>query len=229
MSKPLATEWAKGTSTGKFGEGKADELLALWAAHVDRKYQDIGFLRESGVAPPTRAAAEGSSDLAQMVDLQSLAQQEAPEEQGASSASGMLRPGDRVTVARRFTWTIPLETNPDFRHDLQVGTEGIVEGFADETHRQVLVSFQMKLPGPRGSITRTVIDKAYPRNLVRTSDFQAQAQDLEKPAGHPSEGAAAEPPAPTPGPKPTKLPKQWRFLENPEGKEQPAEVLVENR
>lgn len=226
MSKPLAAEWAKGTSTGKFAEGKAEELLSMWGLHVDRKYPDIGFLRESGISQPSRAAASGSSEMLELVDLKTLAQ-DSVEDQGAASSSGTIRPGDRVTVVRRFTWTIPLENNPDFRHDVQVGMEGLVEGFADENHRQVLVSFQMKLPSARGTIVRKVVDKAYPRNLVLTSDFQAKDIASNPPA--PAEPAPKDPAAGTPSPKAGKLPKQWRFLENLEGAGDPAEVLVEHR
>ena len=227
VSKPLAAEWAKGTSTGKFGESKLEELLALWGAHMDRKFPDIGFLRESGLVPPTKALGAESAAMSEIVCLKALAQDN-PEDQGASSASGLLRVGDRVTVSRRFTWAIPLESNPDFRHDIQVGMEGIVEGYADENHRQVLVSIQVKLPGPRGSIVRKIIDKAYPRNLVLTSDYQARDLETKPPAPQdPSEPEAAA--ARTSGAKASKLPKQFRFLEDLEGEGPSREVLIENR
>ena len=97
----------------------------------------------------------------------------------SSSAAGPLDglglvPGDEVTTTRRFSWNIALPGNPGFMRDIQVGTSGVVKGFADEGHKHLLVALNLTLPGQ--SEPSEVINKVLPRNLVLTRNYEVVAK-----------------------------------------------------
>ena len=148
-------------STGKFSEEKVRDLGIFWASRVNERYPDLCFPKEVGLEAPT----EPSPEETQMVELTSL---------GASSSAGPqdglgLRPGDEVVVVRRFSWNIALPGNPAFMRDMQVGSSGVVKGFADETHQHLLVAFKVVLPGQTEGTE--IINKALPRNLCLARDY----------------------------------------------------------
>lgn len=114
--------------------------------------------------------SEVCKENAEVVQLSSLSSSAAA---GPEDGLGF-RPGDEVTVSRRFSWNIPLPENAGFMRDIQVGTSGVVKGFADETHQHLLVAFELILPGK--SEASEVINKALPRNLVLTRDYDVPSK-----------------------------------------------------
>ena len=154
-------------STGKLTQAKAKDLAVFWASKINERYPDLCFPKEAGLED---LGGGPSSDKSQVVELTSLI---------SSSASGPqdglgLRPGDEVTVTRRFSWNIPLPENPGFMRDIQVGTCGVVKGFADESHHHLLAAFQLTLPGQTEATE--VRNKALPRNLVLARDYTLSAK-----------------------------------------------------
>ena len=119
----------------------------------------------------------------------------------------MFKRGDRVSVIRRVSWRVPTKSNPNYKKDLVVGTEGIKEGWADDQARQVLLTVTLTIAGAE----QTVTDVMYPKNLQLTSDY------LLGKAGDPGEGEAPEEPE-EPGPRGFK----WLL-----GSSAPADLKVE--
>lgn len=113
---------------------------------------------------------KNESENNEVVQLSSLSASSAA---GPSDGLGF-RPGDEVTTTRRFSWNIALPENPGFMRDIQVGTSGVVQGFADERHQHLLVAMNLTLPGH--SEPSKVINKVLPRNLVLTRDYEAPAK-----------------------------------------------------
>ena len=93
-----------------------------------------------------------------------------------------------MTVVRRMSWMVSIEGRPEFRRDVNEGTEGVVEGWADLGQKQILLKVLLDLPGG----PRSVVHQAYPRNLQLTQDYKlAQAGEASS-AGSSSDNRASE-------------------------------------
>ena len=90
------------------------------------------------------------------------------------------KPGEAVTVTRRFTVTLQLSDKTEHRRDINEGTKGIIKGYADENHRQVLIEMSLKVPLKQSSKKtdiKTFVEKTFPRNLERTSVYEERTKD----------------------------------------------------
>ena len=75
--------------------------------------------------------------------------------------------GEWVVDFPRMAWHIPQPKGEEYRKNIDVGTEGIVEGFADKDRRQVLVNIIVSAKGKNLSVIRA----CNPNNLTRASDW----------------------------------------------------------
>ena len=48
-----------------------------------------------------------------------------------ANAPAEFKRGDAVTVAKKMTWHLPHKANPDYRKDINEGSQGVIEGYAD--------------------------------------------------------------------------------------------------
>ena len=89
------------------------------------------------------------------------------------ASSGALKRGDKVRVIRRMTWAVPHPERAEYNHNVQVGREGIIEGFADDTQSKVLLSLELNLEGGPQMVTRP----CYPRNVALVASEVPAAAD----------------------------------------------------
>ena len=82
--------------------------------------------------------------------------------QAAPARSGGLKRGDKVRVIRKMTWMVPHPERGEYLHNVNVGREGVIEGFTDETQSKVLLTVQLVLDG----VTQAVTRPCYPRNVA---------------------------------------------------------------
>ena len=66
-----------------------------------------------------------------------------------------------------MTWNVTIKGNKDFRNDVEKGTQGTIEGWADLDQRKVLLKLSLKLLGG----TEDIVQDVYPRNLQLTSEY----------------------------------------------------------
>ena len=209
LAKPLPDPFQRkgNAATARFGKERAAFLGTIWASQAHARHPDLEFPKVAGLLP---AVADGVDKEA--VSLESLAAERAGDG-GDLSGSATLRPGDDVVVIRRFTWQIPLEGNAEYRKDVTVGTSGRVIGFADQDHRQVLLTiFAMSLPGPRGAVRKDVTDKAWPKNLKLKEEYE----NLVAATPAACEDADGESPGPSAPAARRQVGGAWAFLQDPE-------------
>ena len=165
---------------GKFCVEKMEDLAVHWAKVMDLKYPDLNFAEAAGLQD--KAMKAPAEDLQKEIDLKTLSSSRELK-RNLSEGEGpevdlecKFKRGDEVTVVRRMSWILPQPGNPKYRKDLVEGTSGVIEGFADLEHRQVLLKVILDLPsGPKQAMTKEV----YPRNLMLTSEYQAQEAPAE--------------------------------------------------
>lgn len=153
-------------ATGKLNEDKAHELGVFWASKVHQKYPDLDFPKEAGLLGED---LKDNSDSFQVINLSAVSP--ATKGQGGPPEGLGFKRGDEIKVIRRFSAAVPKAGSEEFRRDIQVGTSGIIQGFADDAHEHLLVAFNMKLPGKKD--LNEVICTALPRNLVLAECFEA--------------------------------------------------------
>ena len=170
---------------GKFSEEKVKSLGEVWAKSVDLKYPDVGFAAAAGLLPKEVTPAEEAApvQLEQLRDLKrrtSAASE--PDSAQPAPEPPLFKRGDRVSVVRRFTWRTPTKENPEYKKDLPIGTEWVIEGWADDQATQVLLTVTLNMAGTETTLTR----EAHPRNLQLTTDYLlkkvAESRGPEAPA-----------------------------------------------
>ena len=112
-----------------------------------------------------------------------------------------------------MTWTIPQPKCEEYRKNIDVGTEGIIEGFTDENRRQVLLNIAVNVKGKNLQVTRP----CNPSNLTRASDWVFQNPKTVAS----TETKTAEGPAS--GKKGKKAPHEWAL-----GDSLPENVKIES-
>ncbi len=182
LGKPLpehfARTWPK-SARRAFGEEFVKSLLPIWASQVDAKYQ-IAFAKAADLEAVKVEADEDPEK--QQVNLGNLRALKKADSDGAPEAPKGLQRGDLVTVVRRMSWPIPGGS----RRDIQEGTEGIVEGFADKDNKSVLVRVTVHLAsGPL-----EVVHACNVQNLQLSEDFKLAQAAAEAPEDL-AEGAGA--------------------------------------
>ena len=151
------------TPTGKFSQEKAETLKHLWATWYDSKSNASTFAKDAGLfVEPGKEAGEPMVDLGD-IDAQSC-------------SSGVLPPmsfkrGDEVTLVRRITSEFPIG-GKDLRRDLQAGTTGVVEGWADTEQRKILLKLVLSFEGQKGP--REFVRETFARNVVLSSEYNAR-------------------------------------------------------
>ena len=161
----------------KGGSGKltSDKILLLkraWAKIIDDKYPDLGFSAEAKLNPEDHEATSEHKLLMEKVDSKHLSKEpQEPQSATADADDKGFKPGDEVTVIRRFTVELVLSSKSNHRKDVSEGIKGIVKGYADDKHRQILMEMSLHVPLKHGSKKlhwMTFVERTYPRNLERT-------------------------------------------------------------
>lgn len=207
FAKHFKASAGAGVTTGKFSPEKAKDLAGAWGSRINERFPDLQFTKKAGLQVHTPKKGD-DLDLEEKVCLKGL-------ETENLEVGYNLQPGDQVTVANRLSWTIPLPGKPDFRRDVTVGTCGQVVGFADQAARQVLVAFDLHLPG--SSEATRVTQAAWPRNLRKQTEGEHEV---------PAAPDAAEAAAPAEEESEC-LPEKFQFLHTKVPEEQRTEVIVE--
>lgn len=182
---PTTLEHPVKLQVGKFSLEKCKDLGVQWAKLVDLKHPDKNFASLAGLQDTEQKVSEEDQKELNLDSLRILKRtaSDGPE----PDLECHFKRGDEVTVIRKVTWRLPMKGNDDYRKDLPVGTEGVVEGFADLEKRQVLLKVVLSLPGgKRTEVTKEI----FPRNLKLTSEFK-----LEKAGASASAGSSGEPAA----------------------------------
>ena len=136
--------------------------------------------------------------------------------------------GDDATVINSFTLALELSDKPHHRKDIIEGTKCIIKGFADEDHRQVLVTMKLKVPvkkSAKKTEIATFVEKTDPKNLELTSVYEEK-----KKANAISEAAenVENPPSDDEPKKPANVVKDFEWLSNhPSISDPQAEIRVE--
>ena len=163
--------------TGKLTHEKIQTLTQAWAKIIDEKFPDLNFSASAELQIKDINADAHRQILMEKVDAKSLGSMGEDGDDGVCDNG--LKPGDSVTVIRRFTVSMELSDKSCHRKDINEGTKGLIKGYADAKHRQVLVEFQLNVPlksGSQKTQARTIMDKTFPRNLQLTEVYeQAQA------------------------------------------------------
>ena len=167
---------------GRYSDESPKNLGICWAKYLDKKYSCLDFAKASGLATPVKEANKEDEKEVSLEGVRPLSRSSS--EPQDPEALPKFERGDEVTVVRRMTWAVPHPKKADFRKDINVGTEGIIEGFADCEQRQVLLKVILDLPGAPNS---EVVHSAYPRNLQLSKDYNkasgssgAQEDDKEE-------------------------------------------------
>ena len=154
---------------GRYSNDSPKNLGICWAKYLDKKHPGFDFAKASGLTPLVKEEDKEDKEDEKEVSLEGVR----PLSRGFSEpqdpeALPKFKRGDEVTVVRRMTWAVPHPTKADYRKDINVGTEGVIEGFADCEQRQVLLKVILDLPGAPKS---EVVHSAYPRNLQLSKDY----------------------------------------------------------
>ena len=166
LAKPYPASMHISFATGKYSPEKIQDLGILWASFLDSKHVDMNFAIEAGLEPREKTPNE---DLEQSVGLDKIRVLKKTASEELPTSKEFTR-GDLVTVINKMTWPVPLDGRPEYRKNINVGTSGTVEGWADKEHRQLLLSVVLDLPTGQQRVTHT----ASVRNLQLTRDFEMQ-------------------------------------------------------
>ena len=128
---------------GKFSEEKIQSLAVHWAKVVDTKHPTLHFASLANLED--KVVDDPSNE--QEVELEGLRHLKRATSDVPDPVACVFKRGDHVTVIRRMSWPLPQKGNQKFRNDVLEGTGGVVEGYADTEHRQVLLKVVMKMQG----------------------------------------------------------------------------------
>ena len=191
--------------------------IITWAKNLVSKHPGISFAAAAKLEPDEEPDKKEDPEDSQPVDLRTLkATPSAPSEPDAPAT---FKRGDAVTVTSRMSWSVPLPENPEYRKDIKEGQEGVIEGFADEHGKKVLLKLTLKMPsGTCEERTQAVL----PKNLQLTSEYQAskasEVPDTEPASKKPGSGSSKD------HDNTSQVPK---WLLSPQ--EDPANVYVESK
>ena len=162
---------------GKFTAEKIKDLGPSWAKVVDHRHPSLDFAASAGLLSEDKESLIQREEDNKELNLDPIRKVTRSLSDGPEPDLGSkFKKGDEVTITRRVSWVIVQPDDPKYKRDLNVGTEGIIIGFADIEKRMLLLEVIMDLPsGPKQAITHQI----YPRNLKLTSDV---AQEPEAPA-----------------------------------------------
>ena len=165
--------------------------IITWAKNLVSKHPGISFAAAAKLEPDEEPDKKEDPEDSQPVDLRTLkATPSAPSEPDAPAS---FKRGDAVTVTSRMSWSVPLPENPEYRKDIKEGQEGVIEGFADEHGKKVLLKLTLKMPsGTCEERTQAVL----PKNLQLTSEYQAskasEVPDTEPASKKPGSGSSKD-------------------------------------
>ena len=166
---------------GKFSMDKIKDLAGEWAAFVDLENPGMNFAEASGL----KIEEEQDEDSLKELDLEGVRELKPSSSGGPDpDLAPKFARGDEVVVTRRMSWNLPQKGVPNFRKDIVVGTEGIVEGFADLENRLVLLKVVIDLPSGK---KQTVTKECFPRNLKLSSEYALEKGLSADPTGSTSE------------------------------------------
>ena len=150
-------------------EAKILNLGIHWAQVVEATHPGTSFAKLAGLEPASTEPED--PDDSQVVDLGSLRElkasgSDAPE---PKAPAGFKR-GDAVTVVKKMTWHLPHKANPDYRKDINEGSQGVIEGYADPAMTKVLLKMNLKMPDGK---RQDQVQPVNPRNLMLTSEYNS--------------------------------------------------------
>ena len=222
LNKPWPQDSQLKLPIGKFGTAKVKQLENHWARMLDKKYPH--FMLGSACGLVIQEDQEEDPESQQEVNLQALRGNRALERQesAASAASDgprTFKRGDKVSVIRRMTWAIPQASDPDFRKNLDVGVEGVIDGWTDKSLKMVMLKVVMNLPDGDGII---FAHQCYPRNLKLTSEYELDKEGTAREGEAAPESKKKQKPL-TPAQK-----EDLEFLQAVTGSSEPEQVKVED-
>ena len=142
-------------ATGKFTAEKIQDLAVHWAKVLDKKHPTLDFATKLNLEPPKEREDPAET---QEMGLEGLRDLNRTLSEGPDPDTCPFKRGDEVTVVRRMSWVLPQKDDPKFRKDLPVDTQGVVEGFADPEHRQVLLKVTLNVKGKNQQHMQAVLD-----------------------------------------------------------------------
>ena len=183
---PTTLELPLKLPVGRFCFMKCKDLGIHWAKLVDLKHPDKNFANLAGLEDINKEEDEEEKKELNLESLRNLKRR--PSEGPEPDLECHFNRGDEVTVVRKVTWKIPVKGNAEYRKDLTVGTEGVVEGWADLEKRHVLLKVVLALPGgKRTEVTKEI----FPRNLKLTSEFHLEQAGATGGSAEPKEAASS--------------------------------------
>ena len=147
--------------TGKMDDAKTKALGRHWAKVVEHKHPAIGFAAAAGLEDPV--GPEPTTEALDLNTVRGLSRNPSAPQDGEP----VFKRGDSATVIRRMSWVVPTSSDPNFRKDLTVGTEGTIEGFVDKDMRQVLFKVELVVDKKKKFVTQA----CFPRNLKPTAEY----------------------------------------------------------
>ena len=75
----------------------------------------------------------------------------------------------RSLLCARMSWLLPVPGQDNVRRDVNKGTEGVVEGWADPENHKLILKVLLKVEP--GGAPREVVHKACPWNVQLTSEY----------------------------------------------------------
>ncbi len=130
FAKKLHVDWRlpKGYTTGMATPDKHHSLLVAWLKYVDLVHPSVAIFAKSGFTDPFGASAAAAA--AEVFDI-------SPDKVGGGEAKALASStftiGDLVQVRKRYSALCPTTANPLHRHDVNVGAEGAIIGFQDDS------------------------------------------------------------------------------------------------
>lgn len=191
---------SKTSISGKFSDARARQLSIMWASNIDGRFPDLQFSQVTNLqADPADIKRPSDPVLDKTVDIEGLLGSDGALHPGDVSEQVPGPPefasGDKVAMMTRMTVKIPLPGNPLYRKDIERGTVGIVQEYADPEHRQVLVRFEVKVPAEQGPELRTQTSKVFVRHLIKEDQWDSGLQEPQE-AGSSNDPVVAKTPKP---------------------------------
>jgi len=145
--------------TGKYTPAKAQQLGVFWAKSIESKYPNLNFPMESGFVD-----LEEKKEDEEEFDLRCLKRKIS---EPKTPVAETFKRGDLVTVRSRMTRKGTTLAGETHRKDINVGTEGAIEGWADVGKQLVLFKFSQDL----GDGPQQVTHQCKAEHLQLTSEY----------------------------------------------------------
>jgi hypothetical protein len=184
---------------------KVKAICWQWAEHLEKKYHDLNLTSLVEFEPP---------ETPQYRDVEHFEFDTEQLKENLEEKTGHeFKHGDRVCLLRRISVNIPIPKNPSFRKDIQAGAVGVVQGWIDESFRQVLIEFETKIKGH----PHKHIEKCFPRNIIKEENYSKLAKEVDAEEAAEDETAQKDE-------KEKKLPKEFQWLL---ADSEPSDVIVD--